>query len=75
MRIALIGPFDGPALESRFEFVPREARLPPGYPGSPLTSVLARALVDRGHTLAAITTDYTLPPERLEPFKIHPRAD
>lgn len=71
MRIALIGPFDGPALESRFEFVPREARLPPGYPGSPLTSVLARALVDRGHTLAAITTDYTLPPERLEPFKIH----
>ncbi len=32
-------------------------------------SVLARALVDRGYTAAAITTDYSTPIEALEPFR------
>ncbi|HET9062843.1 MAG TPA: glycosyltransferase, partial [Candidatus Binatia bacterium] len=69
LRIALIGPFDGPSLSSQFGF-PAES-LPPGYPGAPVTSALARGLVDRGHRVAAITTDYFLPPEELEPFRAY----
>ena len=66
----MVGPFDGPSLGAQFDFASSAGTLPPGYPGAPLMSVLARALVDRGHTVAAITTDYVLPPEQLEPFRI-----
>lgn len=68
LRIALVGPFDGPSLSGQFGFP--AGSLPPGYPGAPVTSTLARALVDRGHSVAAITTDYVLPPEELEPFRV-----
>lgn len=68
LRIALIGPFDGPSLSSQCGFP--AGSLPPGYPGAPVTSALARGLVDRGHTVAAITTDYVLPPDALEPFRV-----
>jgi glycosyltransferase involved in cell wall biosynthesis len=32
--------------------------VPEGYPGAPLMTVLARALVDRGHEVTAISTDF-----------------
>jgi L-malate glycosyltransferase len=69
LRIALLGPFTGPSLASQFEFHPGARPLPPGYPGAPLMTVLAHALVSRGHTVAAITTDYPSPIEDLEPFR------
>lgn len=70
MRIALLGPFTGPSLSSHFGFAAATA-LPPGYPGAPLMTVLARALVDRGHQVAAISTDYTTPIDQLEPFRCY----
>ena len=69
MRIAIVGPFTGPSLSGQFGFQTSAMPLPPGYPGAPFMSVLARALVDRGHFVAAITTDYSTPIEALEPFR------
>lgn len=68
MKIALLGPFTGPMLAGAFAF-PDTQKLPPGYPGAPLMTVLARALVERGHEVAAITTDYSTPIGELEPFR------
>lgn len=68
LRIAIVAPFDGPALARHFAFDGQS--LPPGYPGAALMSALARALVDRGHEVATITTDYFTPPEELAPFKV-----
>jgi L-malate glycosyltransferase len=70
VRIALIGPFTGPSLSSAFTFPADAAALPPGYPGAPLMTVLAKALVERGHQVAAISTDYSTPPHELEPFRV-----
>lgn len=70
MRIALVGPFTGESLHSRFEIAPG-VKLPAGYPGAPLMAVLARQLVDRGHQVATISTDYPTPVAELEPFKVH----
>jgi glycosyltransferase involved in cell wall biosynthesis len=67
-RIAIVAPFDGPALAQHFAFDGQS--LPPGYPGAALMSVLARELADRGHEVATITTDYFTPPEELAPFKV-----
>lgn len=67
MRIALVGPFSGPSLAAALNFA---APLPPGYPGAPLMTALARALVERGHRVAAISTDYTTPVEQLEPYRL-----
>jgi glycosyltransferase involved in cell wall biosynthesis len=68
MRIALLGPFTGPSLSGAFAF-PADAALPPGYPGAPLMTVLAKALVERGHEVAAISTDYSTPIGELEPYR------
>jgi len=68
LRIAIIGPFAGPSLSAQFEFT-GGAPLPAGYPGAPLMTVLAKALVDRGHDVAAISTDYPTPVAELEPFR------
>ncbi len=70
MRIAIVGPFTGPSLSGQFDFQTNAIPLPPGYPGAPFMAVLARALVDRGHVVAAITTDYSTPIEALEPFRV-----
>lgn len=67
MRIALIGPFSGPSLASALGF---PAPLPAGYPGAPLMTALAKTLVERGHRVAAISTDYYTPVEDLEPFRL-----
>lgn len=69
MRIALLGPFSGPSLLSVFGTALGGQKLPPGYPGAPLMATLAKALVDRGHEVAAITTDYSTPMAELEPFR------
>lgn len=71
MRIAIVGPFDGPTLSGLFDFQHSSEKLPPGYGGAPLMSVLARALVDRGHEVAAITTDYTRDLESSEPYRVY----
>ncbi len=68
MRIAIIGPFAGPSLSAQFEFT-GGVPLPGGYPGAPLMTVLAKALVDRGHDVATISTDYPTPVAELEPFR------
>lgn len=67
MRIALIGPFSGPSLSAGLSF---QTPLPPGYPGAPLMTALAKGLVERGHRVAAISTDYYTPVEELEPFRV-----
>jgi glycosyltransferase involved in cell wall biosynthesis len=67
LRIALVGPFSGPSLAAGLSFA---APLPPGYPGAPLMTALAQALVARGHQVAAISTDYTSPVAELEPFRL-----
>lgn len=67
LRIALVGPFSGSSLAAAFPFA--AATLPPGYPGAPLMASLARALVERGHQVAAISTDYTTPVHELAPFR------
>ena len=69
MRIALLGPFTGPSLTGAFEFPEGDGPLPPGYPGAPLMTVLAKALTERGHEVAAISTDYSTPIAELEPFR------
>jgi glycosyltransferase involved in cell wall biosynthesis len=69
MRIALVGPFSGGSLAAGFPALADGDRLPPGYPGAPLMTTLARALVDRGHEVAAISTCYTSPVADLEPFR------
>ncbi|MBL8340921.1 MAG: glycosyltransferase family 4 protein [Rubrivivax sp.] len=69
MRIALVGPFTGPSLSGAFAFSEGAGPLPPGYPGAPLMTVLAQALVERGHQVAAISTDYSTPIAELEPFR------
>lgn len=56
MRIAIVGPFTGSSLASSFSF-PAGTHLPDGYLGAPLMAAYARALVNRGHTVAAVTTD------------------
>ena len=56
MRIAIVGPFTGSSLASSFSF-PAGTHLPDGYLGAPLMAAYARALVNRGHIVAAITTD------------------
>ncbi|MBN9205440.1 glycosyltransferase family 4 protein [Methylibium petroleiphilum] len=56
MRIAILGPFTGSSLASSFSF-PEGTQLPDGYLGAPLMAAYARALVNRGHTVAAITSD------------------
>lgn len=56
MRVAIVGPFTGASLGASFAF-PGQVRLPDGYQGAPLMAAYARALVNRGHTVAAITTD------------------
>lgn len=68
MRIALVGPFSGGSLAAGFTAL-ADGSLPPGYPGAPLMTTLARALVDRGHEVAAISTCYTSPVAALEPFR------
>lgn len=70
MRIALIGPFAGPALASRFPFAVEGGALPAGYPGAPLMTALAKALVERGHRVGCISTDYSTPVAQLEPFRL-----
>ncbi|MBL8323722.1 MAG: glycosyltransferase family 4 protein [Rubrivivax sp.] len=75
MRIALLGPFAGPSLAGEFSFAPALGPLPPGYPGAPLMTVLARALAERGHQVGAITTDYSTPIAKLEPFRAFAGAD
>ncbi|MBK9135695.1 MAG: glycosyltransferase family 4 protein [Betaproteobacteria bacterium] len=67
VRVALVGPFSGPSLSAGLNF---PAPLPPGYPGAPLMTALAKGLVDRGHRVAAISTDYYTPVDELEPFRI-----
>lgn len=68
MRIALVGPFSGSSLAAAgLGFA---APLPPGYPGAPLMTALAAALVARGHRVAAISTDYTTPVAELEPYRL-----
>lgn len=69
MRIALVGPFIGSSLAGLFDFGDARATLPAGYPGAPVMSVLARALVDRGHTVAAISTDYLAPASAPFPYQ------
>lgn len=69
MRIALVGPFSGGSLAAGFPALADGDKLPPGYPGAPLMTTLARALVDRGHEVAAISTCYTSPVSALEPFR------
>lgn len=69
MRIALVGPFNGGSLREQFPALGEGAGLPPGYPGAPLMTTLARALVDRGHEVAAISTCYSTPVAQLEPFR------
>jgi glycosyltransferase involved in cell wall biosynthesis len=69
LRIALLGPFAGPTLSGAFEFGAGQGALPAGYPGAPLLTTLAKALVERGHQVAAISTDYSTPPAELEPFR------
>jgi glycosyltransferase involved in cell wall biosynthesis len=66
LRIALVGPFSGASLAAGFGFT---QALPPGYPGAPLMTALAKALVERGHRVAAISTDYTTPVAQLEPLR------
>lgn len=68
MRIALVGPFSGGSLAAGFPAL-AECDLPPGYPGAPLMTTLARALVDRGHEVAAISTCYTSPVSELAPYR------
>lgn len=75
MRVALLGPFTGASLLSQFAISSDDGTLPAGYPGAPLMTVLARAVVDRGHRVAAITTDYASPIGQKEPFKTHRAAD
>lgn len=70
MRIALIGPFAGPTLSSRFQFTAEGGALPAGYPGAPLMTALAERLVERGHRVGCISTDYSTPVAQLEPFKV-----
>lgn len=69
LRIALVGPFSGSSLTAAFPFTAQT--LPPGYPGAPLMTSLAKALVERGHQVAAISTDYTTPVPELAPFRLH----
>jgi glycosyltransferase involved in cell wall biosynthesis len=69
MRIALLGPFSGPSLLSAFGTALGGQTLPPGYPGAPLMATLAKALVERGHWVATITTDYSTAVSELEPFR------
>jgi len=69
MRVALVGPFNGSSLRQEFPSLGEGAGLPPGYPGAPLMTTLARALVDRGHDVAAISTCYSTPVSELEPFR------
>ncbi|MBI5717037.1 MAG: glycosyltransferase family 4 protein [Burkholderiales bacterium] len=69
MRIALLGPYTGPSLAGAFAFPESLGPLPPGYPGAPLLTVLAKALVERGHQVATISTDYSTPIAELEPFR------
>ena len=68
MRIAILGPFTAQLLTKQFDF-PADARMPVGYPGAPLLTVLARALVERGHEVATITTDYIAPSGQNAPFQ------
>lgn len=70
MRIAIVGPFTGALLSARFDFSPPGQTLPPGYPGAPLMTVLARSLVERGHQVAAITTDYAPQDDSPAPFRV-----
>lgn len=70
MRIALVGPFSGASLASAFPFTDAGRALPSGYPGAPLMTSLAKALVDRGHDVATISTDYSTPIAELEPFRV-----
>ena len=70
MRIALVGPFSGPSLAASFAPSETGVSLPFGYPGAPLMTVLARALVDRGHQVAAISTDFSSSVNELEPFVV-----
>jgi glycosyltransferase involved in cell wall biosynthesis len=71
MRIALVGPFSGPSLSGAFAFPDARGALPPGYPGAPLMTELAKALVERGHQVAAISTDFSTPVQELEPFRLY----
>jgi glycosyltransferase involved in cell wall biosynthesis len=71
LRIAILGPFTGPSLSGQFEFPPAAGVLPPGYPGAPLLTVLAMALVERGHYVGTISTDYFTPTQQLEPFRAY----
>lgn len=73
MRIALVGPFTGASLSSGFALgAASQPPLPPGYPGAPLMTTLARALVECGHEVAAISTCYSSPVAELEPFRHWP---
>jgi len=74
MRIALVGPFNGPSLSAAFSFAEAGRALPAGYPGAPLMTTLAKALVERGHDVAAISTDYSSPIAELEPFRVYRSA-
>jgi len=69
MRIALVGPFMGSSLAGLFDFGDARTALPAGYPGAPVMAALARALADRGHTVAAISTDYRAPSSAPFPYE------
>ena len=71
MRIAILGPFIGKSLADQFDLAPDIGVLPPGYPGAPLMTVLAKALVERGHHVATVTTDYFTPIKQLEPYRAY----
>jgi len=70
MRIAVIAPFTGPELSAAFSFATPDGALPPGYTHAPAHLVaLVAALVERGHQVATLSTDYTTPIQALEPFR------
>ncbi len=71
MRIAVLGPFTGASLSGQFDFSAVPDGLPAGYPGAPLMTVLAKALVDRGHQVAAISTDFAWPQDQTVAFKTY----
>jgi len=71
VRIAVLGPFTGASLSAQFEFPPTADGLPAGYPGAPLMTVLAKALADRGHEVAAISTDFASAVDQTAPFKLY----
>lgn len=61
MRICIVGPI---ATENIAHLLCGQAAgAPDGYIGAPILATLIESLLDRGHTVAGITTDAALPPD------------